>query len=132
MTMNFKKYRSNLAHQSLVAAVLMTGAVVAPTTVAQAGAVGGPVYQHDRVQAYSQVSYTIRCRGGEWTNLVVRGDGDTDLDLFVYDAAGNLVGSDTDLTDLCLVRWFSSTTQTYTVVVKNFGVVYNDFVIASD
>jgi hypothetical protein len=126
------KQSSKFATKSVLALTLGIGAVAAPSTVAQAGVVGGPVYQEGRVRAYSQVSYTLRCRGGEWTNLIVRGDGDTDLDLFVYNAAGTLVASDTDLTDLCLGRWFSATTQTYTVVVKNYGRVFNEFLLLTN
>lgn len=112
--------------------LLVTGTLVAPAAAANAGAAGGPVYHEDRVMAFSHNSYTFECRGGEWTNLVVRGDGDTDLDLFVYDSNGTLVASHTDLSDVCSARWFSATTQAYTVVVKNYGSVYNDFVIFSD
>lgn len=105
---------------------------VGPVPTAHAGAVGGPVHRVDRVSANSRVSYTINCRGGEWTNLLLRGDGDTDLDVFVYDRSGRLVASHTDDSDICFARWFSATTQTYTVVVRNWGPVYNQFVLMTD
>lgn len=101
----------------------------APT---QAGAEGGPIIKRDRVSAWSERQYTLRCEPDSWTTLAMAGDGDTDLDLFIYDAAGNLVASDIGLTDQAVLRWFSSGRQTFRVVVKNHGRVYNDFALASD
>ena len=69
---------------------------------------------------------------GEWGRIVLAGDGDTDLDLYVYDSCGNLVGSDTDYTDYCEVTWFAYRGGTYTIVVSNRGSVYNQFTIQAD
>ena len=65
------------------------------------------------------------------TRLEVRGDGDTDLDFTVTDAAGNSVHSDFDLSDITFATLDpGSECQTYTVAVDNLGDVYNDFSIA--
>ena len=65
----------------------------------------------------------------ELAEVCVSGDGDTDLDLYVYDANGNLIGSDTDYTDECVVRWVPAWTGTFIVKVVNRGALYNNFAI---
>jgi hypothetical protein len=69
--------------------------------------------------------------GGNWTEVGVIGDGDTDLDLYVYDPLGRLVGYDDDPTDDCLVRFFAQMTGTYTIkVVNRSNYRSNAYVIA--
>jgi hypothetical protein len=63
--------------------------------------------------------------------IVVRGDGDTDLDLAVYDGMGGLIVSDTDDTDYCVVRFTVTRGGTFTVRVRNFGWVYNEYRIST-
>jgi hypothetical protein len=66
---------------------------------------------------------------GESTNYVtVRGDGDTDLDCWIYDSYGRLVDSDTDDTDYCVLR--TPGIGTHRVVITNNGGVYNDYVVS--
>lgn len=90
------------------------------------GRVGGPLLMRAvKLPARSTHTYSISFRGGEEAVILVEGDGDTDLDLFVYDENDNLVGSDTDRTDLCLVRWTPRWTGKFTVRVVNLGYVYN-------
>lgn len=68
---------------------------------------------------------------GHLAEMAVIGDGDTDLDLYVYDPAGRLVGSDEDETDRCYVRFFPRTTGTYTIkVVNRSPYLSNAYVIA--
>jgi hypothetical protein len=57
--------------------------------------------------------------GGQWAEVGVMGDGDTDLDLYVYDPVGRLVGYDDDETDDCLVRFYARMTGTYKIKVVN-------------
>lgn len=82
------------------------------------------------VKAHSTDVYKVQFRGGETAIVVVSGDGDTDLDLMVYNPSGDLVASDTDSTDDCVVSWTPSRTQTYTIKVKNYGSVYNRYRMA--
>ncbi|MDE5979168.1 MAG: hypothetical protein K2G84_03930 [Muribaculaceae bacterium] len=62
--------------------------------------------------------------------LLLVGDGDTDLDLYVYDRNGNLVCSDTDFSDDCVAVWNPRYTQTYTIRIKNRGRVANVYRMA--
>lgn len=96
---------------------------------ASRGAVGGPCYTKDRVLAKSYEDYGVKFWANELAEVCVSGDGDTDLDLYVYDSNGNLIGSDTDYTDDCVVRWVPAWTGTFVIRVVNRGMVYNNFVI---
>lgn len=67
--------------------------------------VGGPGRTVSRVSANSTDTYVLAFRGGEVAEIAIFGDGDTDLDLYVYDQNGNLIVRDTDYTDDCYVCW---------------------------
>ncbi len=54
------------------------------------GAVGGPKRTVDVVEPLEADVYKITFRGGETARVAVSGDGDTRLDLYVYDENGNL------------------------------------------
>lgn len=94
---------------------------------ADAGLVDGPVADSDRVEAQSSMTYTLVFRGGEPAAIAVSGDKDTDLDLKVYDMNDNLIASDTDLTDQCIVSWVPGSTRKYRVVIENLGNVWNGY-----
>jgi hypothetical protein len=59
--------------------------------------------------------------------VVVRGDGSTDLDCFLYDAAGRLVSSDTDATDVCVLP--APTVGVHRLAIRNLGSVSNYYAI---
>jgi hypothetical protein len=76
-----------------------------------------------KVPAHSAVELKIIFKANELAEFFVIGDGDTDLDLFVYDADGKLVASDEDpsdrASDLCVCRWTPKNEQEYKIVIKN-------------
>jgi hypothetical protein len=96
------------------------------------GAVGGPREQWDKAPANNTLSYRLAFTAGRLAEIVVSGDGDTDLDLYVYDANGNLIAYDEDYSDDCYVSWVPSWTGAYSIVIANRGRVYNRFVIATN
>jgi hypothetical protein len=116
--------------RNLVACALLAGAFAAST--AQAGAVGSAISHGDRVYARSINTYYIDFYGGEYAEVAIVGDGDTDLDLFVYDENGNLIGSGESYSDVEVVGWTPRWTGTFTVEVHNLGSVYNDFGLGSN
>lgn len=95
-------------------------------------AVGGPKIAEDRVNANDYDIYYIRFYGEELAEVAVIGDGDTDLDLYIYDDSGHLIESDTDYSDDCYVSWYPKWTGTFKVKVKNRGNVYNHYVLATN
>lgn len=96
------------------------------------GAVNGPRYKVTSVNANSTDRYVISFYAGQRAEVGVSGDGDTDLDLYVYDSNGNLIGSDTDYTDDCYVSWTPRWTGSFTIKVVNRGRVYNRYVLVTN
>ena len=68
----------------------------------------------------------------EIAEILVSGDGDTDLDLYVYDENGNLITSDTDYTDDCYVRFCPKWTGPFRIKIVNRGGVYNNYIILTN
>jgi hypothetical protein len=116
--------------RNLMAAVALAGAFAAST--AQAGVVGKPISHPDRVEARSVMTYYLDFYGGEYAEVAIVGDGDTDLDLFVYDENGYLIGSGETYSDVEVVGWTPRWTGTFRVEVHNFGNVYNQFGLGSN
>jgi hypothetical protein len=85
-----------------------------------------------RVEAFSTVTYAFNFQANQLAQVYVSGDGDTDLDLYVYDQNGSLVAYDEDWSDECLVRWIPNRTGTFTVVIKNLGRVWNQYYITTN
>lgn len=96
------------------------------------GAVGGANYHRDRVLAKTTDTYNVKFRGGELAQVAVVGDGDTDLDLYIYDENMNLIVSDTTYGDDCLCEWVPSWTGVFFIKVKNLGSVYNEYIIMTN
>jgi len=96
------------------------------------GALPGPRRIVDRVLGGYTDTWTIRFRGGEPAYVVVSGDGDTDLDLYVYDENGNLIDSDTDSTDDCVAAFNPRWTGVFYIKIKNLGRVYNRYVLVTN
>ncbi len=96
------------------------------------GAVGGPKYAESRVYGKDYVFYEVKFWANELAEVVVIGDGDNDLDLYIYDQNGNLIASDTDYTDQCICRWVPSWTGAFTIKIVNRGIVYSNYAIATN
>ncbi len=99
---------------------------------AQRGNINGPSRDYSAVNGNSYIDYTASFVANELAEVLVSGDGDTDLDLYVYDSNGNPIASDTDYSDDCYVRWVPAWTGRYTIRIVNRGPVYNRFVILTN
>lgn len=99
---------------------------------AQRGNINGPSRDYAAVNGNSRLDYTASFVANQLAEVLVSGDGDTDLDLYVYDSNGNLIASDTDYSDDCYVRWVPAWTGRYTIRIVNRGPVYNRFVILTN
>ncbi len=96
------------------------------------GAVGGPQSTTDRVLSNTTDIWEINFRGGERGSIRVDGDGDTDLDCYVYNSSGTLVAYDNDLTDYCILDWYQPSTGTIRMEIRNLGDVYNQYVLSTN
>lgn len=96
------------------------------------GAVNGSKYNIDVVRAGATDTYNIRFVGGRTAEVAVSGDGDTDLDLYVYDANGNLIGKDISYSDDCYVSWVPRWTGNFKIKVVNRGRIANRYVLLTN
>ena len=94
---------------------------------------GGPNgYVVSSVAAGGTDRYTAVFRGGENAIVMVIGDGDTDLDLYIYDENGNLITYDNDYTDNCVCTFTPRWTGTFVIKIVNRGRVYNNYVLRTN
>ena len=91
------------------------------------GRVGGPGEKYAYAYGNTTDPYDISFIADQLAAILVRGDGDTDLDLFVFDSNGNLVQKDTDYTDKCYVSWVPLWTGRYIVKIVNRGPILNNY-----
>jgi hypothetical protein len=96
------------------------------------GAAGGPRRVCDSVNGNCTDIWRITFRAGEPAYVAVSGDGDTDLDLYVYDDKGNLIDSDTDYTDNCVCTWTPRWTGNFRIKIVNRGGVYNRYILRTN
>lgn len=99
---------------------------------AQRGAINGPSRHYDTVNGSSIDTYQISFIANVLAEILVSGDGDTDLDLYVYDSNGNLIAADESYSDDCYVRWVPAWTGKFFVKIVNRGPVYNKYVLLTN
>lgn len=88
------------------------------------GDVAGAGCYNDRVWSHNTDTWTITFTAG--SNYVdLSGDGDTDLDLYVYDGSGRLICAGESYYDDEFCSWRQYNTGYMYVKVKNLGGVYN-------
>jgi hypothetical protein len=87
--------------------------------------------QWARVEAYSTAAWTVWGYKGQAITVRVNGDGDTDLDLYVFDDNGRLIVFDEDPDDFPVVTFTVLRSSRFTVEVRNLGHVYNRYSIST-
>jgi hypothetical protein len=86
------------------------------------GAEGGPKRSRTIVATRGSDVFRATFRGGERAAVVVSGDGDSDLDLYVADENGNQICKDEGPTDDMSCVWTPKWTGTFVIRVRNLGV----------
>jgi len=102
--------------------------IAAPTR----GRTAGPGRASRKVWGESYITDYVTFDGGYLAEVGVIGDGDTDLDLYVYDENGNAIESDTDYSGDCYVSWVPRRTGTFIIKVLNRGKVYNNYILVTN
>jgi hypothetical protein len=105
---------------------MILAAVLTLASFGQADSKDGPRRWTKTIKKSSEIVYKIvyladKNPTRQYAEFAIIGDGGTDVDIEVYDAAGKLVAKDDKFTDLALVRWVPTMTQEYTIKVKNLG-----------
>ncbi|MDX1948011.1 MAG: hypothetical protein SFU86_21610 [Pirellulaceae bacterium] len=101
--------------------------VLALVPMVNADPVGGGVCRDATAYAHGTRDFDIVLHGGEVTVFTLSGDGDSDLDLYIYDENGNLIGSDTGYSDEARVAIRPYWTGHFTIRVVNRGGILNNF-----
>jgi hypothetical protein len=96
------------------------------------GAVDGASAICDRVLGGATNQYSVKFYGGESVTVIVAGDGNTDLDLQIFDSNGTLIGSDAGNSSESIITWLPNKTETFTIKVVNKGKIQNDYIIGSN
>ena len=91
------------------------------------GVVGGGKFGNPRVEAHSSDTYDYVFYGNQDAVATISGDGDTDLDLYVYDENWNEVCHSTSNGDDEVCTWNPRWTGTFKIVVKNLGNIFNRY-----
>jgi hypothetical protein len=92
------------------------------TSLSSATSKDGPRRWTKVLKKKTTVEYKIAyVAGKDPAEFAVIGDGGTDVDIYVTDSKGNAVAKDTNNSDLALVRWPVTFSQTYTIRVVNLG-----------
>jgi len=110
-----------------LALIPMLSSAQTPATSAQeSAAVAATPDSHTRViPGYSTHEWTLHLPAGEHTRIVVDGDGDSDLDAFLFDENGNLIDLDNDGTDICILDVVPRWTGEFTLRIVNVGSLAN-------
>ena len=127
----FKEEEMTMSTRLVLATLLAAFAV--GTGNLRAGASPSPIDLRTDVLAGSTDRYNpVVFRADQTAWVVVGGDGDTILDLFVYDENGNLVDSDACQHDRCVATWTPKWTGNFYIQVHNRGDVYNEYTMLSN
>jgi hypothetical protein len=103
------------------------------TISATRGRTFGPAYCERKVYSNSTCTDYILFEGGSKAEVAISGDGDNDLDLYVYDENNNLIAKDDDYTDRCYVSFYPKWEGSFKIVVKNRGSrVYSNYILRSN
>jgi hypothetical protein len=102
---------------------------VGAASVAVAQPVGGMKHRTTTVSGLSSDTFQVTFQGSQLAMITVSGDGDSDLDVYVYDELGNLIASDEDGSDQCLVAFTPRWTGRFTIRVVNRGLLPNLYTI---
>src|SRR2546421_7292389 len=111
----------------VAAAVLAVGVVGG----VKAGSAGGATAKVTVVAGGTSDVYTVTFIGGQRAEVAIVGDGDTDLDLYVYDENGNLIASSDGPSDREAVSWTPRWTGKFKIkVVNRSRLMANRYAIA--
>ncbi|HXO90448.1 MAG TPA: hypothetical protein VN849_06625 [Stellaceae bacterium] len=91
-----------------------------------------PKTHQDTIQPGTTDVYTVVFNGGQLAEAGIAGDGDSDLDLFVYDENDHLVCRSTASTDREYCRWWPRWTGPFRIEIQNLGGVADLYRLATN
>lgn len=106
--------------------------ISAARSSASRGLVGGAGSWVRDISARSSVSYEMTAQGGYLWNVIAAGDGDTDVDMEVFDQNGNLICRDIAPYTRASCSFTPAWTGRFTVRISNLGNVWTRTLIMSN
>jgi hypothetical protein len=111
----------------ITATIAVVALIASVETKGFAQASGGQRGGSYRIAARDTHTWRVVFVGGGTARVALAGDGQTVLDLYIYDLDGNLIARDERGRVTCLVQWRPRYTDTFLIVVVNRGSTYNDY-----
>lgn len=102
-------------------ALSLVAALALFTSIASASPVGGEATASGTLSPGEKRTFNVVLRSGEDWRLLAKGFGDGDLDCFIFDDDGDLIGRDVDNTNTCLIEGHPRYTGVFHLVVANRG-----------
>lgn len=98
---------------------------------ASRGPAQGPIRHVDTVNRRTNDIFNVVFNGGEAAYVGISGDGDTDLDLYIFDENGNLICRSVRAGDDEGCSFRPRWTGRFRIEVRNLGDVYNRYVLVA-
>ena len=96
------------------------------------GAKKGPMYGEYVLSGQEYITFEVKFTGNEVAIVGAAGDGNADIDLYIYTKDGILVVADDSESYECLVMWFPEKTANFLIKVVNRGMNSTRFGIAAN
>ena len=97
------------------------------------GVVSGQVYSIAEIGAGAEDTYTpLEYEGDSYAEVYVEGQGGTDLNVMVYDSAGRLVCTDTDVSAIAYCGWRPVSKEAFSVVILNRGATRSAYTLITN
>ncbi len=119
-------------NQQLMTLLDAESARAKPASGGTLGSTQGVIAHPDAVRARSYDDYTISFYARQAARIAVIGDGDTDLDLIVYDENGHEITRDDDNSSTCAVSFTPRWTGPFRVRILNNGYVYSRYILMTN
>ena len=111
---------------------LVTWEIDETAATGAASAAEAPKTHQDTVQPGGTDAYTVVFTGGQLAEAGIAGDGESDLDLLVYDENDHLVCRSDGSSDREYCRWWPRWTGPFRIEVQNLGNLANLYRIATN
>ena len=119
-------------NQNLLALIDAEAAKAKAAPGATLGSTRGVIEHVDTVRPRAYDDFVISFYAGEVARVAVVGDGNTDVDLFVFDQNGHEIARDDDRSAECVVQFTPRWTGPFRVRVVNNGYTASNYILATN
>lgn len=94
-----------------------------------AGSITGPFSHKDVIKPHSRDKYDLYLKSDESTRILVKGDGNSDIDCAIFDEDGNLIDKDTNPKETCYLQVIPKWTGKFTLFIINDSSNYSAYAL---